>query len=112
MAIEEGVFIESDNDIELYIEIDGVAPDFVSNGATSMAVYINGETVTSDTDAVSYFDAGKIVLRLGFTPNIKTGRSYPLSIRVFDALHLNGQIIVNPGMLSSDVTVKAYKSEM
>lgn len=110
MAIEEGVFIDSDNDIELYIEIDGVAPDFVSNGVTSMVAYINGVTVDSSTEQVKYYDAGKVVLRLGFVEGLKAGRSYPISIKVYDALHPNGQVIVNAGMENSSVTAKVYKS--
>ena len=111
MSDDQSVFIKSDNDIELYIEIDGVAPNFVSDGVTSMVAYVNGQEVLSSTGNLNYYDGGIIRMKLGFVPEIKAGRSYPVSIKVWDSGHPAGQVIVNAGMENSNLTVKAFNSE-
>ncbi len=135
--ITEAVFLGSDNEIILIIKIqdvdangiplingDGVlkenggtgeytytAIDFITSGVTSMELYIFGVTVTSATDRLNYFDGGKITLKLGDIDGVDIERLYGISIKVFDPLHPNGQVIVHPKMPSA-VEVEVVNSEV
>jgi hypothetical protein len=85
---------------------------FVSGKATKMELYINGQTVTSESGALTFED-GKVTIDLSGVKGLKAKRSYKISMRVWDERNkVNGQLFCHPEMRQSNFNVEAVKSEM
>ncbi len=112
--LNEDVFLNSDNAVRIVVldKSTNKAINFVSNGVTRMELYINGLTVSSDTSRLNYFDKGVVELSLGDLVGIEDKKSYPLSLKVFDVYHPNGQVMIHPSIRPSSVTVRVLNDKV
>ena len=110
------VFLGADNKIRLKVSDNSTDPatpiNWLAVGTSKMELYISGLTVTSSTSRLNYFDGGIIELTLGDVPGLVIKREYAISIKAWDPLHPNGQVIVHPDMANSAFTVNVVESEV
>lgn len=112
--LTEIFFLNSDNKIELQFkyanqitDINGVviakAGDvipFSKNNTEKMELYINGQTVSSDSGQIEWSDH-KVVIDLHGVNGLQEKHRYPVSMKVFDPAHPKGQVILHPKMPTS-----------
>jgi len=84
----------------------GTPIPFISNGVTSMELYLSDKTFTSDTDALAYDDVGGIHIKLGKETGIIKDVAHAASLKVLDPSHPNGQVIIHPKLKHSNLTIE------
>ena len=112
MSLNENVYINSDNDVDLIVSDKDGPIDFISNGVTLIEVYYNAQTISSATDAITYADAGKVTLKLGHEAGLISGGKYNMILKAFDPAHPDGQVLIAPSMSDSCVVINAHASEL
>jgi hypothetical protein len=106
MRILEHIYLGSDNKSKWIIASDNVPIDFVANGTTKVEIYLGDILVTSDTSEVSFADGGLITLDLGQNVEIVVNEKYPVILKAYDGLNLNGQVLMHPSMDGSNANVQ------
>lgn len=115
-SVTETVFLEKDNEIEWlfkekkYDRSSGkwkeTPIDFVSKlKVTKMVLHIDGQSIQSGNEEVSYFDGGLVILKLGSFPGLTAGAYVPVTLDVFSDDMPNGKTLVSPGMKESSASV-------
>jgi hypothetical protein len=112
MSILENIYRNSDNEAIWIVSDDSGPIDFIANSTTKVDVYLGGILVTSDTSDVSFADGGLITLKLGMNTDLVLNERYPVVLKAYDALHVNGQVLMHPSMGDSNANVVLLPSEV
>lgn len=81
--------------------------DFVTKvQVTKMVLHIDGNSIESGTGEISFFDEGRVELKLGMVEALKINRHVQVSLDVYSAKMPNGKTMVHPGQQQCSANVK------
>jgi hypothetical protein len=112
MSILENIYLNSDNTASWIISDENGPIAFVDNATTKIEIYLDDILITSDTSELTFANGGLITLDLGMNAELVGNQKYPVILKVFDAIHINGQVLMHPAMGQSCANIKALPASV